>query len=137
MTELAWQTIVRLVHERAEFCCEYCQTCQRVIGQSMHIDHIIPGESNDLENLALACPSCNQSKAKATQAIDPDTGHLVSLFHPRQQIWAEHFAWIENGERLLGLTDVGRATIKRLKMNQERIIVSRRLWIESGLHPPT
>lgn len=40
------------------------------------------------------------------------------------------------GERLQGLTAVGRATIERLKINQTRIVTARRLWIRMGVHPP-
>jgi hypothetical protein len=107
------------------------------MGQAMHVEHIDPNGGDKTDNLALSCPNCNQSKAKATHAIDPDTGKGVSLFHPRQQIWSEHFVWIENGEQLKGLTSIGRATIERLKINQDRVVTARRLWIRIGIHPPT
>ncbi len=136
MSEQSWAAIVRLVHERAHNCCEYCQTCQKVIGQAMHVEHIQPGTGDKPDNLCLSCASCNLSKARATQASDPETGNRVSLFNPRIQKWAEHFRWVDGGRRLEGLTPVGRATIDRLRMNQDRIVTSRILWIEAGYHPP-
>lgn len=102
----------------------------------MHIEHIDPLGGDGLENLCLACSNCNLSKARATYAFDPATNQFVPLFNPRTQVWAEHFRWSENGELLLGLTPTGRATISRLKMNQDRMITARKRWIEAGYHPP-
>ena len=136
MSRLSWAETVRRVHERAAFQCEYCQTGQRVTGQAMHVEHIKPGGGDDLENLALACATCNLSKARATSAPDPDTGELVPLFNPRTQIWPEHFEWIENGTMLRGLSPVGRASIVRLQMNITRMVGARKVWVRAGEHPP-
>lgn len=136
MNELSWAETVRRVHERAAFQCEYCQTGQHVTGQAMHVEHITPGGGDHLENLALACSTCNLSKARATSASDPETGTVVFLFNPRTQIWSEHFEWIENGIIVRGLTPVGRATIVRLQMNIARIVNARRVWVRAGEHPP-
>lgn len=136
MSKLSWAETVRRVHERAAFQCEYCQTGQRVTGQAMHVEHIKPGGGDDLENLALACATCNLSKARATSAPDPDTGDIVSLFNPRTEVWTEHFEWIEKGTMLRGLSPVGRATIIRLQMNVPRIVGARRVWVRAGEHPP-
>jgi hypothetical protein len=137
MSELSWAATVRFVHERAKYCCEYCQTSQKVTGQAMHIEHINPNGDDYPDNLCLSCSTCNLSKAKATSAIDPETSVTETLFNPRTQRWADHFAWIDNGERLLGKTPVARATIERLGMNRERIVIARRVWIRAGDHPPT
>ena len=115
---LSWAATIRFVHERAHNCCEYCLTCQRIIGQPMHIDHIIPGAGNHPDNLALACASCNLSKYDAVSGIDPESGSEVALFNPRMQNWHEHFEWIDKGLRLRGLTPTGRTTINRLRINQ-------------------
>jgi 5-methylcytosine-specific restriction endonuclease McrA len=74
MSELSWAAIVRLVHERADYTCEYCQTAQRVIGQAMHVEHINPKGGNALDNLCLSCSSCNLSKARAISAPDHSPG---------------------------------------------------------------
>lgn len=137
MSELSWLAIVRLVHDRARQCCEYCQTSQVMIGQTMHVEHIDPRGGNDPANLCLACPTCNLSKATATAAIDPETKETVALFHPRTQYWQEHFRWIDGTRRVQGLTPTGRATVERLRMNQSRVVVARALWVKVNCHPPT
>ncbi len=101
MSELSWAQIVRLVHERARDCCEYCRTCQRVSGQAMHVEHIIPSGGDHPDNLCLACADCNLSKAQATFATDSETNRTIVLFNPRQQHWTDHFAWIEMAHELL------------------------------------
>jgi hypothetical protein len=136
MSEFSWAATVRLVHERANFCCEYCQTCQRVIGQAMHVEHIDPQRGDHPDNLCLSCSSCNLSKAEATTSHDPETGETVRLFNPRFQRWADHFAWNDDGTHLLGKTSVARATIARLRMNRERVITARQVWVKAGEHPP-
>lgn len=136
MSELSWAATVRLVYERASNCCEYCQTCQSVCGQAMHVEHIEPGAGDQPENLCLSCPSCNLSKAKATSALDPESGNRVMLFNPRKQLWRDHFEWIDGGVRIKGRTSTGRATVERLKMNIERIATARQVWMMAGKHPP-
>ncbi|MHB8629199.1 MAG: HNH endonuclease [Aggregatilineales bacterium] len=136
MPDLSWSATKRLVYERAGGCCEYCQTCEANTAQSMHIEHIVPAFGDSPDNLCLSCPNCNFSKAKAVAAVDPETNQVVALFHPRTQTWSEHFAWVNDGLLLQGLTMVGRATIARLKMNQQRVLTARRRWIAAGHHPP-
>jgi len=136
MSELSWAETVRRVHQRAANRCEYCQTAQRVIGQAMHVEHIHPDGSDDLENLCLSCPSCNLSKARATSASDPATDEPVPLYNPRARNWSEHFEWIQNGQIIRGLTPIGRATVVRLRMNQPRIVEARSIWMLAGVHPP-
>ena len=136
MSDLSWAELVRRVHQRANFLCEYCQTSQRVTGQAMHVDHIDPFGDDTLDNLCLECGNCNMSKAQATLGYDPQTNELVALFHPRTQAWKDHFVWIPNATVLNGITSVGRATIERLKINQDRVVDARVLWVFSGVHPP-
>lgn len=136
MSELSWAELVRRVHERANLLCEYCQTSQRITGQAMHVDHIDPDGDDSLDNLCLSCSNCNMSKARATSAVDSETGERVSLFNPRTQDWSEHFEWMPDGIVLRGLTPVGRATIQRLKINRDRMLGTRANWVFFGLHPP-
>jgi len=131
-----WKTLQQQVYERANGCCEYCQTCEVNIGQTMQVDHIDPNGIDELDNLCLSCWNCNNSKRKATTAPDPENGQIVSLFNPRTQLWNEHFEWIDGGVRLQGLTATGRATIERLKMNRSTLVVARKRWAEGGYHPP-
>jgi hypothetical protein len=56
-------------------------------------------------------------KATRTTAVDPDSGRLVPLFHPRQQQWVEHFAWSPDFTLMIGLAATGRATITALALS--------------------
>jgi hypothetical protein len=88
--------------------------------------YIIPRKhsgSDDLDNLALACIDCNLHKGPNLAGIDPETGNVVPLFHPRRQPWAEHFQW--QGIRLAGKTPTGRATIQVLNINSEEQLALR------------
>ncbi len=74
-------------------------------------------------NLALACPDCNRHKGPNLSAIDPETVAVVSLFHPREHLWNEHFAMV--GARIEGITAVGRATAELLDMNNDERVEMR------------
>lgn len=136
MNALSWNTTKQLVYERANGCCEYCQTCESNIGQAMHLDHIDPAGGDSPENLCLACANCNSFKGAVTMAQDPETEDNFPLFNPRTQVWSEHFTWVDDGLRLRGLTPIARATITRLKINHPRIVLARQHWIAGGFHPP-
>lgn len=109
----------RDVRQRADHRCEYCQREQADSPLiPLHIEHIVPrkhGGGDNTDNLALACADCNLKKSSNLAGLDPETGGLTPLFHPRQQQWAEHFSW--NGLRIVGLTAVGRTTVQVLDMN--------------------
>jgi hypothetical protein len=126
------------VVERAAHRCEYCQSPELIIGGPMHVEHIVPqirGGSTDFDNLALACARCNLHKATRTRYRDPVSGRTVLLFNPRIQTWRRHFAWSEDGTRILGRTQSGRATVIALNMNHPTIVLSRSVWVNLGLHP--
>ncbi len=104
------QALRRLVRERVNSRCEYCQTSEWLCGLPCEIDHIIPRSKERPttdDNLCLACASCNGYKRVSTHATDPDSGEDVSLFNPRQQRWNDHFAWNKDGTTIIGLTACG------------------------------
>ncbi len=107
------------VRERAAGCCEYCHRSQADSPLiAFHIEHIIPrkhGGSDQLDNLALACPDCNLHKGSDLAGMDPQTDAVTRLFDPRKQNWDEHFVW--EGLRIVGQTAVGRATVRVLGLN--------------------
>jgi 5-methylcytosine-specific restriction endonuclease McrA len=106
------------VAARAAHCCEYRRIRETDDAYSFHVEHIIAlkhGGSTELDNLAYSCQHCNLHKGPNLSGIDPDTGTVVSLFHPRHDSWADHFALEES--RLVGLTATGRATTRVLAMN--------------------
>ena len=122
-----------------DHCCVYCQTTQANSGQPMVVDHIIPksqGGQTIFENLCFSCRRCNEFKGPVVEAEDPLTGEIAPLYHPRRQIWTEHFAWDSPGIYLVGLTPIGRVTILVLRMNNEIIQNARWRWVSAGWHPP-
>jgi hypothetical protein len=127
----------RLVIQRADNRCEYCGISQ--IGQvaTFHIDHIVPviaGGETIAENLALACVSCSLRKGARQNLEDSETGEVVSIFNPRQQVWKEHFDW--NGVQVVGLTATGRATVQALDLNRSTMLAIRAEEELLGRHPP-
>jgi hypothetical protein len=105
----------------------------------MEIDHLIPlslGGLTVAENLWLACSLCNDHKGDRIAALDPLTGEIVRLFNPRYQVWREHFAWTAEGDRIVGLTPTGRATVVALNLNRPSLVKSRQAWVSVGGHPP-
>ena len=119
---------IDLVRKRAGDRCEYCRLAQELSGLRFHIEHIIPrkhGGTDDVDNLALACPECNLRKGPNLSGIDPETGKVTRLFHPRRQNWDDHFRAASG--RLNGKTAAGRATIKVLGINMAHRVGLRRL----------
>jgi HNH endonuclease len=120
----------QLVIERAGGFCEYCLWPTTYAPGTFSVEHIFPrakGGTDDEGNLALSCPGCNGTKYTATEAIDPATGQVVPLFHPRQHQRELHFAWDTDEITLIGLTPTGRATIERLHLNREEVLNIRRV----------
>lgn len=74
------------------------------------MDHVVPrslGGGDERSNLAAACYRCNEYKGAKTHGQDPETGQLVTLFNPRQQIWSSAFQWGNGGTHILGRMDIG------------------------------
>jgi 5-methylcytosine-specific restriction endonuclease McrA len=111
-----------LVRQRADHRCEYCQTHQEDSPlAALHIEHIRPLKhdgGDDDSNLCLACIDCNLHKGSNITGVDPLTDAVTVLFHPREQQWKDHFRW-EGDLILVGLSDVGRTTIRVLCMNSD------------------
>jgi hypothetical protein len=123
-----------LVPRRARFRCEYCLLPQALISTPFQFDHII-AQFHDgpttAENLAFACFHCNNFKGTNLAGVDPDTGKVVRLFHPRTDLYQENFRW--DGERIIGLTAEGRATIAVLRLNHPLRTAVRRSLLREGV----
>ena len=82
------------VGARADFRCEYCRAPERGANFAFEVEHIHPqaleGQTVS-ENLALSCRACNLFKADHVVGVDPETGVSVRLFHPRNDVWTDHF----------------------------------------------
>jgi hypothetical protein len=131
--------VKRQVAARANYCCEYCKTQERLIGMPLVVDHIIPtsvGGDSNLNNLAAACYRCNEFKGAKTSGLDPFSGEDAALFHPRIQLWTEHFFWTEQGLYIRGKTSIGRTTVEMLQLNNPYVTESRKIWIAEDWHPP-
>jgi hypothetical protein len=104
---------------RARNRCEYCAIAQALVPfRLFHVEHVIAkqhGGPDGTENLCLACDRCNAYKGPNLAAIDPESGDVVMLFHPRHDKWHEHFALC--GAEVVGRTERGRATVRLLHMN--------------------
>ena len=126
---------------RSQFanCCAYCRTAELLTATTFEFEHIVPLSANGktvFSNLCLSCPTCNRHKAARQVGLDPQTGEIVSLFHPQQQSWDDHFAWSSDSITILATTSTGRATCMMLNMNRAPLLRVRRLWVKLGEHPP-
>jgi hypothetical protein len=111
---------------------------QSLQGATFHVEHVVPqsaGGAATLDNLVLACPSCNLAKSDRVSARDSATNLDAPLFNPRTDRWADHFTWDESW-RIVGLTPTGRATVVALDLNHWRRVRIREAeeWFE--LFPP-
>jgi len=126
--------VIRLVRERAGECCEYCRFPAAHSGLPFQIDHIVARKhegTSDESNLALACLFCNSAKGPSIAGIDPVSGAVVRLFHPRRDVWSEHFEW--HGGWLRGHSPEGRATIQVLPINVASAVAVRESLIDEGI----
>lgn len=125
--------IARRAHHR----CEYCRAPQEVAAIQYHLEHIIPeslGGTDEPENLALACPTCNAHKSNHVLGRD-DAGVEHPLFHPRRDRWHDHFEFDAATCQVKGRTPKGQGTVNRLRLNAAMQVAGRKHWVELGLYP--
>jgi hypothetical protein len=130
----------KIVAERADYCCEYCFSQERFSPDPFSLEHILPrskGGEDTKSNLAFACQGCNNRKYTRTSAVDPASGVIVPIYHPRNHRWVDHFAWGNEYIQIIGLSPVGRATIAALELNREGITNLRVVLTKAKLHPPS
>lgn len=127
------------VAKRARHCCEYCVSQLRFSPDPFSVEHIVPlaqGGSNQLDNLALACQGCNSHKYISIDTLDPASGLRAPLFHPRRDVWSQHFMWSDDYSLIIGVTPIGRATVAKLKLNRAGVMNLRVVLFSVGEHPP-
>jgi hypothetical protein len=114
-----------LVIARARESCEYCLVHADYAGLVHEIDHVIAekhGGTTEADNLAYACAQCNRFKGSDIATLDPHTGQVELLFHPRKQHWPGHFRL--DGAVIMPLSPTGRATERLLQLNHiDRLLV--------------
>lgn len=119
--------------------CGYCRTSEEITGTPLEMEHMLPealGGPTRRANLWAACRQCNALKSDRIVAPDPLTGLPATLFNPREQLWVEHFIWVEDGARINGQTPTGRATVAALALNRPLLVRARQRWMSVGWHPP-
>jgi len=134
-------TISREIREavaaRAGHRCEYCCLPDRLQAGGFELDHIRPAVRGGLpvwDNLAYACPHCNDRKWAHVEAVDPATNEAAPLFHPRTDRWEAHFEWSQvRPFEIVGTTPTGRATIARLQLNHPELLEIRRELARLGV----
>ncbi len=137
MSRYVSDKLKQLIIERAGNRCEYCLFPQFGRLVKHHIEHIIAlkhGGQTIEENLALACPFCNEQKGTDIGSLDFENDHkFVGFFNPRTQVWTDHFHIEENGE-IIPLTAEARVTARIFRFNGEERIEERCQLIEAGLY---
>ena len=119
---------------RAGGLCEYCRQPEVPIGLRHCIDHVIARQHHGTDepgNLALCCIRCNLAKGPNIAGLDPTTGLLTRLYHPRRDLWRDHFAF--DGPQLGGATPVGRTTADVLDFNAPLRLRTRRMLLAAGV----
>jgi hypothetical protein len=127
------------VERRADRRCEYCRAPQPWTGVRYHLDHILPeclgGTDDDMDNLALACPMCNNHKSAHVLGADDNGFDDGRLFNPRKDNWDNYFAFDPVTLQVKGRIAEGHGTVNRLRMNDAIQIEARRHWVELNLYP--
>lgn len=134
MSDRLSASLRKLVFDRAEGRCEYCLFPQALSASSHQVDHIIAEKHGGItreSNLALCCTVCNLRKGSDIGTLDPATGQLTPLFHPRIHIWREHFRM--DGVHVVGQTEIGRATAHFLQLNSTDRITERAELARAGI----
>jgi hypothetical protein len=124
------------VAARAGQVCEYCRLPEALYPCQYVTEHIIArqhGGPDSVDNLAYACTRCNLHKGPNIAGLDPDSGDLTRLYNPRTDDWNEHFAW--SAHIVVGLTPIGRTTIRVLAMNDPIIRSVRAALLAEGVFP--
>ena len=130
MPEDLEQSIRRLAANK----CEYCRMPESASRLPHVLDHIIARQhlgKTEFANLALCCGRCNLHKGPNLSGIDPETGQIVPLFHPRNATWTDHFRY--DGPLLAGLTPSGRATLAVLAINDPLRVAARQALMDIGI----
>lgn len=121
---------------RAKRLCEYCLIHEEDAFVGCEVDHIIGekhGGPTQINNLAYACLSCNRHKGSDIGSMIWETGRIVRFFHPRTDIWPEHFAL--NGLLIEPLTDVGKVTERIFQFNAVERLLERQALAGVGRYP--
>lgn len=128
------ESLRQQVSQRAKLRCEYCYLHENYAYFTHEIDHIYAekhGGDSVEANLCLACADCNRHKGSDLCSLDPESGEVVALFHPRRDNWKEHFRLMKTGI-IEPLTASGRVTERILRFNRLDLVADRVRLIALG-----
>jgi hypothetical protein len=123
------QTLRQKVAERAYHVCEYCLLHEDDSFWGFEVEHVISRKHSGataLDNLAWACATCNRNKGTDLATLQGNPPRLTRLFHPRQDAWLVEIE---------GVSDVGAATARLLKLNEDIRLKERRSLEHAGRYP--
>lgn len=126
------------VARRAQKLCEYCRAPEIAFNFTFEVEHIVPLSQNGKtksENLALACRACNIYKSDFLNGLDENGAETERLFNPRKDAWEENFFVDLENFTILGLSEIGKGTINRLRLNNPLQIQARKQWFRMELFP--
>lgn len=121
----------RTIGLRADFHCEYYRLPEAQMYYSGQIDHIISekhGGPTQGANLAFTCLTCNRHKGSDIASLAAD-GTVTRLFHPRQDLWDDHFFLV--GLVVQARTPIAEATIRLLQLNSPPRLAERQLLLSN------
>lgn len=125
------------VARRAEYRCEYCRLPELATGRiAFEVDHVVAvkhGGKTVLSNLAYTCARCNRNKGSDLTTVLADEISPVRFFHPRRDVWTEHFE-VQEGI-VHARTSIGEATVKLFQINTLERVAARQLLMQEGLYP--
>jgi hypothetical protein len=125
-----------LVRERAHNRFEYCRVPEDDSYMPHEIDHIYAtkhgGETTE-DNVCLSCWICNRHKGTDLTSLDPLTGEITPLYHPRNDTWPDHFSL--DGPFIRPLTAQGRVTVRLLQLNKRERVDERRILMRLDRYP--
>jgi hypothetical protein len=130
MSDRVSASLRQQIRDRSAGRCEYCRISEADVFFPHQPDHVIAikhGGMTAVDNLAWSCFLCNRYKGSDLASIDPETQKVTRLYHPRNDLWAGHFAI--DGARIVGVSAAGRATVSLLRFNLPASIRARRLLI--------
>jgi hypothetical protein len=137
MTSYVSVDLRRLVIARAHRLCEYCLVHEDDTYLGCQVEHIIAEKHNGLteeSNLAFACTFCNRAKGTDIGSIALATGAYTRFFHPRADLWSDHFAL--RGTCIEPLTPIGEVTARLLQFNHRDRLLERDTLHAIGRYPP-
>jgi len=114
------------VAARASRRSEYCLIHEDDCFWGCEVDHVISekhGGKSTLGNLAYCCAFFNRHKGPDIGTLD-GRKKLVPLLHPRRDEWHEHFRF--HSLRIVGITEIGKATARLLQFNNSARLEERR-----------